>query len=82
MMESTFTGMRYVKKDDRTPHEKIMEQYIKEKLAAQGLGKKSGAGKDGGEGAGAGGPDGQGAWNGWSWVDSRGEGEMSRDGLN
>lgn len=47
MMESTFTGMRYVKKDDRTPHEKIMEQYIKEKLAAQGLGKKGGGGGGG-----------------------------------
>lgn len=54
MMSSTFTGMRYVKKDDRTPHEKIMEEYIKEKLAAQGLGgKKPPANKDGGGGAGA-----------------------------
>ena len=32
MMESSFTGMRYVKKDDSTQHEKIMEQYINEKL--------------------------------------------------
>lgn len=57
MMESNFTGMRYVKKDDTTPHEKLMEQYIKEKLAAQGLGssKKAGAEAEEGNGAGAGG---------------------------
>lgn len=61
MMSSAFTGMRYVKKDDRTPHEKIMEQYIKEKLAAQGLGQKQPANKEGGDGAGAFlGPDGEG----------------------
>jgi hypothetical protein len=49
MMESTFTGMRYIKKDDRTVHERIMEQYINEKLEAKGLGEKKG-GSGGGKG--------------------------------
>ncbi|KAM3574949.1 hypothetical protein VYU27_003076 [Nannochloropsis oceanica] len=32
MMESSFTGMKYVKKDEMSVHERIMEQYINEKL--------------------------------------------------
>lgn len=32
MMESSFTGMKYVKKDETSVHERIMEQYINEKL--------------------------------------------------
>lgn len=32
MMESSFTGMRYVKKDETSVHNRIMEQYINEKL--------------------------------------------------
>ena len=31
-MESSFTGMKYVKKDETSVHERIMEQYINEKL--------------------------------------------------
>jgi len=32
MMESSFTGMKYVTKDDTNVHERIMEQYIEERL--------------------------------------------------
>ena len=32
MMESSFTGLKYVKKDETSVHERIMEQYINEKL--------------------------------------------------
>ena len=34
-MESSFTGMRYIKKDDTNIHETIMEQYINEKLGVK-----------------------------------------------
>lgn len=55
MMESSFTGLRYVKKDDRTPHERIMEEYIKEQLEAKGLSSSSKKKGGGGDGSGDGG---------------------------